>query len=498
MVVPLCKELTLGKERARGRMLVVLLAVLALIAAACGGGGDEDGDAGGSEGAGGGGGEVSGSVTLLTALTEEVDINGLQAVIDAFKEQYPEAEIQQEGSPSFEEQALTRVEGGSPPEMMLIPQPGLMKDFFDRGAALPLDFLDRAALEEEYVPGVLQAGTLEDQLVGLPVRLQVKSLVWYLPQVFEENGYEVPETWEDMVALTDQIRTDLGGQGTSPWCVGIEDSTATGWALTDWIEDVMLRLNGGEAYDEWVGHALEFQSPEVTAAFEEVGNLWFPEGNVLGGPQNIVQTSFSAAPEPMFEDPPACLMHRQAGFVQGIFPEDLQFGTDYDFFPLPPIEAGTGENAVLTAGDLLVAFEDNPVVQAFAEFVATTEAQEAWAESGAFLCANANCDPSLYPDEATAGQGEMLANADVARFDASDLMPSQVGAGAFWNEGTAWVAGEQELEPTLQAIDAAWPEGACGVGGVGPNCAAGAATSSEAAGESEAEAAGAPSEATSE
>jgi alpha-glucoside transport system substrate-binding protein len=484
----------LGKERARGRMMIVLLAVLALIAAACGGGGDEEGDTGGgSEGAGGEGGELSGEITVLHNFTEEQDLTGFDNIIAAFNEQYPDVEVNSEGSPSFEEQALTRVEGGNPPEIMLIPQPGLIKDFFERGAALPLDFLDREQIESEYVPGVLQAGIIEDQLVGLPIRLSVKSLVWYNKTAFEQNGYEVPETWEDMVALTDQIRTDLGGQGTSPWCVGLEDSTATGWTMTDWIEDVMLRMHPGEVYDQWVGGATQFQSPEVTAAFEELGELWFTEGNVLGGRQNIVQTSFSAAAEPLFEDPPACLLHRQASFVQGSYPEDMEFGTDYDFFPMPPMESGTGENAVLTAGDILVAFDDNEMVRAFAEFVATAEAQEAWASAGSMLCSNANCSADVYPDDSLRRQGEMLANADIARFDASDLMPSQVGAGAFWNEGTAWVAGEQELGPTLQAIDAAWPEGACGVGGVGPNCGAGtgAAGGSEAASDAASEAAGA-------
>lgn len=471
----------MAKERARGRRLIVLLAILALIAAACGGGGDAEEDAGGGEGGGEeGGGEVSGSATLLTAFTEDQDIEGVENLIAAFNEQYPDAEISHEGSPSFEEQALTQVEGGSPPEMMFIPQPGLLKDFYDRGAALPMDFLDTEAIEEEYVPGLLQAGTLEDQLVGLPVRLSVKSLVWYRTDVFQENGYEIPETWEDMVALTDQIRSDIGGEGGAPWCIGIENATATGWTLTDWIEDAMLRLHGGDVYDEWVGHDVEFTSPEVTEAFEQVADLWFTEGNVLGGRQNIVQTSFSAAPEPMFEEPPACLLHRQASFVQGSFPEDMEYGTNYDFFILPPIEGGTGENPMLTAGDLLAIFEDNALTQAFAEFAATAEGQEAWAQAGSMLCASSNCSPDVYPDEATTKQGEALASASEARFDASDLMPSQVGAGAFWNQGTQWVAGEQELEPTLQAIDDAWPDGACGVGGVGANCASSGTDDTEA------------------
>jgi alpha-glucoside transport system substrate-binding protein len=467
--------------------LIVLLAVLALIAAACGGGDDgggEEAGGGGTEG-GDGGGEVSGSAVILSALTEQQDVAGIEAMIAGFQEQFPDAQITHEGSPSFEEQALTRVEGGSPPEMMLIPQPGLMKDFFDRGAALPLDFIDTGTIEEEYVPGTLQSGTVGGQLVGMPTRLSVKSLVWYPLPAFEEAGYEVPETWADMVSLTDQIRSDMGEQGRAPWCIGIESGTATGWVLTDWVEDVMLRLHGPETYDEWVGNAVNFDSPEVTAAFEQVGDIWFTEGNVLGGRENIVQTSFQAAPTPMFEDPPACMLHRQASFAQQLFPEDTEYGTDYDFFYLPPIQdGGTGDNPMLTAGDLLVAFDDSPVVQAFIEYAATVEAQEAWAENGNYLCPNSGCNPDVYPNDAFVKQGELLADASSARFDASDLMPAQVGTGSFWSEGTSWVAGEQDLQPTVTGIDETWPEGACGVGGVGPNCEAeGTRAESEAAGE---------------
>lgn len=453
--------------------MTVLLAVLALIAAACGGGGDdgEGSSGGGSEGGGGGGGGVSGSATLLTALTEPADVAGIEAMIAGFKEQNPDADITHEGSPSFEEQALTRVEGGSPPEMMLIPQPGTVKDFFDRGAAKALSFADTETIEEEYVPGTVNAGQVNGELVGLPVRLTVKSLVWYPKPEFEEAGYEEPETWEDMLTLTDQIKSDLGGQGTAPWCIGIESGTATGWVLTDWVEDAMLRLNGPDVYDQWLGHDIKFDSPEVTSAFEKVGDIWFPEGNVLGGRPNIVQTSFNAAPSPMFEDPPACFLHRQASFAPQFFPEDSEYGTDYDFFYLPPIEdGGTGDNPMLTAGDLLTVFDDSPLIKAFVEYAGTVEAQELWAAEGNYLCPNSGCDTGVYPNDALTKQGDLLSGASSARFDASDSMPPQVGSGSFWSQGTAWVGGETELQPALQAIDGTWPDGACGVGGVGPNC----------------------------
>jgi alpha-glucoside transport system substrate-binding protein len=447
----------------------MLLAIVVPVAVACTSGGEERGAGPDQPTATPDG--VRGEAKLLSPFVEERDLEGVDNLIAAFNARYPDAEIAHHASGSFEAQAMMRVENGDPPEMMFIPQPGLVKTFYDSGDLVAMNgFVDVERVESEYVPGVLQSGVMNEDLVGLPVRLNIKSLVWYRTDTFEENGYEVPETWEDLVALTDQIKSDMGGEGTSPWCVGIENATATGWALTDWVEDVMLRLHGGDVYDQWVGHDVPFDSPEVRAAFDEVSNIWFTEGNVLGGNQSIVQTSVAAAPEPMFEDPPSCLLHRQAGFIQGSFPDNAEYGVNYDFFYLPPIEAGTGESPVLTAGDLLTIFEDTPVTRAFAQFAATAKGQEAWARAGSMVCANASCSPDAYPDDATTKQGELLANATEARFDASDLMPADIGTKSFWTEGTAWAAGEQQLGQTLQAIDAAWPEGACGVSGVGSNC----------------------------
>ncbi|HSK90161.1 MAG TPA: ABC transporter substrate-binding protein, partial [Euzebyales bacterium] len=313
--------------RAR-RRLTIVLTVLALVAVACSGSDDGAQDATGEAG---GGPAVSGEATLLSAYTQQQELVGVDNLIAAFNERYPDAEIAHEGSPRFEEQALARVDSGDPPEMMMILQPGLLTTFHDGGDLVAMnDFVDTETVESEYVPGILQSGMLDGALVGLPIRLNVKSLVWYRSDVFEQHGYEVPETWEDLVALTARIRDDMGGQGISPWCIGIENATATGWTLTDWVEDVMLRLHGGEVDDRWVGHDVGFDSPEVRQAFEEVADIWFPEGNVLEGPQNIVQTSVSAAPEPLFEDPPACLLHRQASFIQGSFPDNAEYGVNYD------------------------------------------------------------------------------------------------------------------------------------------------------------------------
>ncbi|MCC5947782.1 MAG: carbohydrate ABC transporter substrate-binding protein [Nitriliruptoraceae bacterium] len=439
------------------RMLAATSA-LAMVAVACGDG--DDGDAAGDgeletvdEGEELEAGE-EGTITVLHALTGDTDTAGLRAAFAAFSEETG-ITVQEQGSSDFEQLARSRVEGGNPPDIVLHPQPGLMRDLVDQElATAATDWVDLDQLNADMVDGLVELGEWNDEFYGLMVRLSLKSLVWYIPSYFEENGYDVPETWDEMVELTDTIRES----GDTPWCIGIESSDATGWVATDWIEDIMLRLHGGDAYDDWVANDLPFNSPEVTEAVEDyMAPIWFTEGNVFGGPPNILQTSFGdSAGVDLFDG--NCHLHRQASFIEGFFPDGTTVGEDVDFFYLPEItEAGQGA-PVLIAGDLAVAYTDNPSNAEFFQYFSTPESGEPWGAEGAWLSPFSDFDTSAYADQSLAAQGEIITDADFARFDASDMMPGAVGAGSFWTEMVNYVQSNgEDLEARLQAIDDSWP-----------------------------------------
>ncbi|QBI21828.1 carbohydrate ABC transporter substrate-binding protein [Egibacter rhizosphaerae] len=393
----------------------------------------------------------------MTPFADDEEQANFLSTIEPWAEEHG-VEVEHEGSDDFETLINTRVEGGNPPDIALFPQPGLMRDMADAGDMRDLDeVLDLDAVEDSLIEGTLDDGTYEDEVVGLMYRLNLKSLVWYPVPEFEEAGYSAPETWDELEDLTAQMVDD----GNVPWCIGIESSGATGWPATDWVEDIMLRTAGLEATDAWVEGELEFASDEVRGAFEHFEDITggFSDEYVLGGNTGMVTTNFGDSSEPMFEDPPACYMHRQAQFIQGFFPEEVQENPEehVDFFPFPPIDEEHG-NPALTAGDIASLFTDNPAAEELVQHMATAEAGEPWAEAGGFLSAHEGFDTSLYPTDIEQRQGEFLTEASFARFDPSDDMPAEVGTGAFWTEIVDWIAGETDLDSAVEGIDESFPE----------------------------------------
>ena len=398
--------------------------------------------------------EAEDAVVNIFGAFVDTDAERFEASMVPFEEEN-DIDIEYEGSGDFESLIAVRAEGGDPPDIAAFPQPGLMTDMTQRGFVIDLSqWFDEEFLQEQYAQTWIDYGTVGDTLAGIWYRASVKSLVWYPVPEFEEAGYEIPETWDEMVALSEQIVAD----GGVPWAIGIESSNATGWVGTDWIEDIMLRTQPPEVYDEWVAGELDFDSPEVANAFEIMGTIWKNEDFVLGGANSILTTPFGDAVHPLLDNPPTAWLHRQASFITGFWPEDMDVvvGEDIDYFYLPPIDEEYGR-PVLGAGDVMSAMVDSDNVRTVMEWLASPESKRGWVEAGGFVSPNKTTPLDWYPTDADRGYAEILTNATTFRFDASDLMPGQVGTGSFWEGIVDWVQGTP-TEDVLSRIDDTWPE----------------------------------------
>ncbi len=420
------------------------LVAVAMAAAACGGG-DSGGDSGGG-----------GSVEIVGAIGA-TNGDALQAEAAAISEATG-IDVTYTTIPDFDTVIQSRVRGNNAPDIALFPQPGVLLDLKDD--VVPLDdLIDLDAATTALIPGLESLAVADGLTYGLPASMNVKSSVWYPVTEFEDAGYTFPATHQELLALTDEIKAD---GGPAPWCFAFEAAAATGWYITDWIEEYVLRIGGPDVYDQWVTHEIPFDDPVVVQAGEAFEELVLAPGNATLSRPAMAATKWEDALQGVITDPPGCYMARQGNFVIGFWPPDVAADTAAyaSSFLLPPYEGGwDGGQPVLGGGDVAAAFVDNEDVATVLEYIFSPQFGETWAggEGSEFVSPYTTFDSTKYLSPTYAEIGGQVQAADVFRFDGSDLMPGQVGSGTFWTEMTAWVTEQKSLEDALAAIDASWP-----------------------------------------
>lgn len=368
------------------------------------------------------------------------------------------ATVNYSGSDSFEQDIVIAIQANSAPNLAVFPQPGLAADMAARGALAPLSADDAAWMVDNYAAGQswVDLGTFadpdgNDDFFGFFYKVDVKSLVWYSPEQFEEMGYEIPTTMDEIKALSDQIVSD----GGTPWCIGLGSGAATGWPATDWVEDMMLRLHDPEVYDGWVTNDIPFNDPRVIEAIEAYGAFARNDDWVVGGSQAAATTDFRDSPGGLFQIPPDCYMHKQASFIPTFFPEGSEFGFDYDFFYFPADDTRDLGNPVLGAGTLFAITDDAPVARGMIEFFKTPIAHEVWMAQSGFLTPHTGVNLDAFSDDSLRAMNQILLDATTFRFDASDLMPGEIGAGAFWTGMVDYTTGA-DAESVANMIQDRW------------------------------------------
>jgi alpha-glucoside transport system substrate-binding protein len=448
----------------RGLSMLAGGAALALVLTACGGADDLGGGGGGGgddEATGGDTdcaafeeyGSFDGETVSLFSSIRETEADQLQDTFTQFTE-CTGITVEHNGSGEFEQQIVVQAEGGNAPDLAIFPQPGLLSRMVGDGYLVPASEAVEANADEGWSEDWKAYGTVDGEFYAAPLMASVKSFVWYSPSAFEEGGYEVPTTWDDLMALTEEI----AATGTKPWCAGIESGGATGWPATDWIEDMVLRSGGGDVYDQWVTHEIPFNDPAIVEATDMAGAILKNDDYVNGGigdSRSIATTSFNDGGLPILDG--ECYMHRQASFYEAQWPEGTDVSPEGDVFAFYLPGMTEEESPLLVAGEFVGAFNDNEATQAVQAYMSSGEWANTRVEIGGVTSANSAVDPELASSDVLRLAIELLQKEDaVARFDGSDLMPSAVGAGSFWTGMTQWIDGE-ETQTVLDQIEASWP-----------------------------------------
>jgi alpha-glucoside transport system substrate-binding protein len=394
-------------------LFALLVLLVPLAAAGCGGDDDEGAAPTGTDG----GAAVSGSISVMSTWSGP-EQRSFEAVIDGFTEANPDVDVSYESAGDALPTVLsTAIEGGNPPTIAVVPQPGLVQGYVERGALQPIDFA-QDLVTENFGESIVQVGTFEDQFYALLFKAANKSTVWYNVQAFEDAGVEPPETWDDFL----QAAETLQASGIPAFSLG----GAEGWTLTDLFENIYVRTAGPEMYDQLSRHEIPWTDQSVKDALTEMAKIFSDTENIVGGTQGGLQSDFATSVSNVFAEEPKGAMVLEGDFVPGVVESPLEPETGYNVFAFPSIN--DSPPAVIGGGDMAVMFEDTPAAQAFIEYLASPEAAEIWAGRGGFSSANRNVGEDAYPDPITARTATAIAEAEVFRFDLSDLQPSEFGA----------------------------------------------------------------------
>ena len=424
-----------------GSVLAALAAALAFAAAGCGG------DDGGGGDAASGSEDVSGSISMMAIWAGE-EQESFQAVIDDFEEKYPNVSVKYtSGGDNLAPLLSTAVEGGNPPTIAAIGQPGLMADFAQQNAIKPIDDL-RDQIVDAFGEDVADAGAVDGTQYGVMYKGANKSTVWYNVATFEEAGVEPPETWDDLTQARDTIKA----AGITPYSVGVD----VGWPITDLFENVYIRSAGPEKYDQLAKHEIPWTDQSVKDALTIMQDVVGTSDNLAGGTDGALQTEMPDSVAKVFRDDPQASMVVIGDFAPGVTETTLEPVTGFNVFPFPSIEGS--EPSVVGGGDLFVKFKDTPAADAFLEYLTTTEAAEIWAERGGFSSPHKDLEVDVYPDEITQTTAGALAEAETFRFDLSDLQPAAFGGTpgqGLFKPFSDFVANPNDIDKITQQMETA-------------------------------------------
>jgi alpha-glucoside transport system substrate-binding protein len=419
-------------------LLAVIVAVFGLAISGCGG--DDDGG-------GGGGGNVSGSLSMSGVWTGQ-EARSFNAVLDGFTKENPDVNIKYRPVGDEIPTVLsTAVQGGNPPDLAAVPQPGLVRDFVDRGALKPIDSA-KSTIEDNFSEGAVDVGTVKGKLYGLLFKAANKSTVWYNVPLFEQGGVKRPLDFDTFL----QNAKTLRASGTRAYSIGASD----GWTLTDMFENIYLRQAGADKYDQLAEHKIPWTDQSVKDALKTMARIVGDKGNIAGGTSGALETDFPQSVTNAFKENPDAAQVIEADFVESVITDSTPAKpeTDFNVFDFPSID-GSG-STVVGGGDSVIMFNDSAAAKALIEYLATPEAAEIWARRGGYSSANKNVPDSAYEDPLLRETATAIGDAETFRFDLSDLQPAAFGATVgqgLWKEFQDFLRNPDDVDGAAQAME---------------------------------------------
>ncbi len=395
----------------------------------------------------GGGNSQPSSIDVLNVWSGE-ELESFREVITPFTEKTG-IKINLESTRNLSIALTIRLRGNDPPGVAVVPNPPQMRQMASQ--LIPLDsLLDMQKMRNDYSSEWLDFASYQGKLYGLIYKVANKGTIWYSPARFNALGYTPPATWDELIALSNE----MAASGKYPWAMGVENAAASGWPAADWIAEIYLKQFGQELYDQWVNHQIPWTHESVRQAFQLFGQIVGGKHYINGGAQTVLNTSYTTACYEPFSTPPQAYMDYLGDFALGFISNQFPFarpGIDFGFFPFPTLNPHYA-NAVTVSADLVVAMLNTDPVRQFMTYLSTAEAQTIWVKRGGATSVNKAVNLADYPNNVARDSASMLLKAAPFRFGADDLMPFDVEK-TFWLKIQEFIADQSKLDSVLTEIE---------------------------------------------
>jgi ABC-type glycerol-3-phosphate transport system substrate-binding protein len=345
-----------------------------------------------------------------------------------------------------------RIAGGNPPDVAVLPQPGLLRDFAERGALQPIQDVAGAEVDANYAPIWRELGTVNGQLYGVWFKSANKSLVWYNAKVFRDAGVQPATDFNQLLA---DMKT-IADSGVKPLSVG----AANGWTITDIFENIYLAQAGAEKYDQLAKHQIPWTDDSVKQALSTMAQV-VQADYLAGGTSRTLQTEFPKSVQNLYASPPKAGLEIEADFVAGQVSSvtKAKLGKNAKLFPFPGMSGGPAP--VVSGGDVAVLFKNSEGGKELIKFLATPEAAQVWAKAGGYISANKNVPPDAYRNATFRQIANALVTSTNVQYDMSDLQPASFGATdgqGEWKIFQDFLENPSNVDGTAQQLESAAAE----------------------------------------
>ena len=364
--------------------------------------------------------KLNGAKLQVTAVWTGTEQENFQKVLDEFEKRTGARVTYVPGQDPLINYVGSKIAGGAPPDVAMMPQVGAIKQAVEKKWAKPVGPEAMAQLKKNYAPAWAEIGQVDGEQYGVYFKAANKSLIWYNTKVFENAAVKEPKTWQEFLTTSQTVYDS----GVPPMSIGGAD----GWVLTDWFENIYLSQAGPEKYDQLAQHKIKWTDPSVTKALTTLGAYWGKKGYLAGGANGTLQTAFPDSVKQTFTggDQPDAGMVFEADFV-GVNVQDAkaEVGKDAKIFPFPAVG---DQPPVVSGGEAAVILKDSKASQALLTFLASPDAAAVWAKEGGYLSPNKNVPPEAYPNEEQRTMAKALIDAgNDFRYDMSDQAPQSFG-----------------------------------------------------------------------